>query len=83
MPARQIPREKGLLAKKIADTEGGLFFAFSKLARGHGEIKMSALPPKADIHRSDWNVCFVPKADILHCSDYSHLLWNALLNFRP
>ena len=25
---------------------------------------MSALPPKADIHRSDWNVRFVRKADI-------------------
>jgi hypothetical protein len=25
---------------------------------------MSALPPKADIRRRDWNVRFVPKADI-------------------
>jgi hypothetical protein len=25
---------------------------------------MSALPPKADITERDWNVCFVPKADI-------------------
>jgi hypothetical protein len=25
---------------------------------------MSALPPKADIKRTGWNVCFVPKADI-------------------
>src|SRR5262249_32569262 len=30
-------------------------------AKGFG---MSALPPKADIHRSDWNVRFVPNADI-------------------
>src|SRR5215469_5974070 len=28
---------------------------------------MSALPPKADIHRARWDVCFVPKADILRC----------------
>jgi hypothetical protein len=28
---------------------------------------MSALPPKADIHWSDWDVRFVPKADILRC----------------
>src|SRR3974390_1977923 len=28
---------------------------------------MSALPPKADIGRNDRDVCFVPKADILHC----------------
>jgi hypothetical protein len=28
---------------------------------------MSALPPKADIRQSDWNVRFVPKADIPHC----------------
>jgi hypothetical protein len=26
---------------------------------------MSALPPKADIAVCDWNVRFVPKADIL------------------
>jgi hypothetical protein len=25
---------------------------------------MSALPPKADINHSAWNVCFVPIADI-------------------
>jgi hypothetical protein len=25
---------------------------------------MSALPPKADIHKSNWDVRFVPKADI-------------------
>jgi hypothetical protein len=28
---------------------------------------MSALPPKADIAENDWNVRFVPKADILRC----------------
>src|SRR6516162_8614195 len=27
--------------------------------------RMSALPPKADIHRARWDVRFVPKADIL------------------
>jgi hypothetical protein len=31
---------------------------------------MSALPPKADIQRHDWNVRFVPKADITHCSNF-------------
>jgi len=31
---------------------------------------MSALPPKADIDRVDWNVCFVPKADI--CTATKH-----------
>jgi hypothetical protein len=29
---------------------------------------MSALPPKADIAESDWNVRFVPKADIMRRS---------------
>ena len=27
----------------------------------------SALPPKADIDGACWDVCFVPKADILRC----------------
>ena len=27
-------------------------------------LAMSALPPKADIERHVWRVCFVPKADI-------------------
>jgi hypothetical protein len=26
---------------------------------------MSALPPKADIDRSGWNVCFVPEANVV------------------
>ena len=29
---------------------------------------MSALPPKADIRQRDWNVHFVPKADIPVCA---------------
>ena|SRR6516165_7294378 len=29
---------------------------------------MSALPPKADIGTQSWDVRYVPKADILHCS---------------
>src|SRR6516165_12799625 len=32
---------------------------------------MSALPPKADIGTQPRNVCFVPKADIPHCSEES------------
>jgi hypothetical protein len=32
------------------------------------EISMSALPPKADIGRRDWDVCFVPIADIFNYS---------------
>jgi len=39
---------------------------------------MSALPPKADIAERDWNVRFVPKADIMRCSktlfDYPSLI---------
>jgi len=31
----------------------------------------SCLPPKADIAESDWNVRFVPIADILRCSEAS------------
>jgi hypothetical protein len=27
-------------------------------------LLMSALPPKADIAEYDWDVCFVPQADI-------------------
>src|SRR5690349_4130085 len=30
-------------------------------------IAMSAIPPKADIGQRDWNVRFVPKADIQRC----------------
>ena len=30
---------------------------------------MSALPPEADIDRHDWNVRFVPKADIVRCGE--------------
>ena len=30
---------------------------------------MSALPPKADIGTQPRNVCFVPKADIMRCSN--------------
>jgi hypothetical protein len=51
MPARQIPREKGPLAKKIADTEGALFFAFSKLARGHGGRSICRFPDRRAISR--------------------------------
>ena len=33
-----------------------------------GMAPMSALPPKADIGTQSRNVCFVPKADIMHRS---------------
>jgi hypothetical protein len=46
------------------------------------EIVMSALPPKADIAGRDEDVRFVSKADIMQCSNRSHLLGHALLNFR-
>jgi hypothetical protein len=42
---------------------------------------MSALPPKADIGTQSRNVRFVPKADIMQCSNRSHL-WGELL-VRP
>jgi hypothetical protein len=32
---------------------------------------MSALPPKADIDERDWDIRFVPKADILRCGKKS------------
>ena len=38
---------------------------------------MSALPPKADIRRHDWNVRFVPKADI--CSAANSSLFDHLV----
>jgi hypothetical protein len=44
--------------------------------------RMSALPPKADVETQSWNVRFVPKADIMQCSNRLHLLGHALLNFR-
>ena len=47
-----------------------------------GVSPMSALPPKADIGTRSPNVRFVPKADIMQCSNRSHLLRHALLNFR-
>jgi hypothetical protein len=43
---------------------------------------MPALPPKADIHWRERDVRFVPQADITQCSNRSHLLGHALLNFR-
>ena len=43
---------------------------------------MSALPPKADIGRRPLDVRFVPKADILHCSNDAGLLGQVLPNFR-
>jgi hypothetical protein len=42
---------------------------------------MSALPPKADIAGLQFDVRFVPKADIMWCIKRSHLLGHALLNF--
>ena len=41
---------------------------------------MSALPPKADIGRRASDVRFVPKADILHCSNNAGLLGQVLPN---
>jgi hypothetical protein len=43
---------------------------------------MSALPPKADIRERDQDVCFGPKADILHRSNNAGLLGQVLPNFR-
>jgi hypothetical protein len=43
---------------------------------------MSGLPPKADIRPRDQDVCFGPKADILHCSNNAKLLGQVLPNFR-
>ena len=40
---------------------------------------MSALPPKADIPKRDLDVRFVPKADIMQCSNRSR---HARSNFR-
>ena len=33
-----------------------------------GQAPMSALPPRADIGTQPCDVCFVPKADIVHCA---------------
>ena len=35
--------------------------------------RMSALPPKADIAERDWNVRFVPKADMRQAQDLCQL----------
>jgi hypothetical protein len=43
---------------------------------------MSPLPPKADIAQHGGNVRFVPKADILYCSNNAGLLGQVLPNFR-
>jgi hypothetical protein len=34
---------------------------------------MSGLPPKADIARREWQVCFVPKANITRITPAMHL----------
>jgi hypothetical protein len=36
----------------------------------HSKIAMSALPPKADIRERNWDVRFVPKADMSHLFDH-------------
>jgi hypothetical protein len=41
-----------------------LMSALGQKQRSRPEIAMSALPPKADIAGRQWNVRFVPKADI-------------------
>jgi hypothetical protein len=38
--------------------------------------------PKADLTGRQLDVRFVPKADIMRCSNRSHLLGHAMLNFR-
>ena len=46
---------------------------------------MSALPPKADIPVRNYNVRFVPKADILRCGKnalFDHLVSNAEQSWR-
>jgi hypothetical protein len=48
----------------------------------HSVSLMSALPPKADIAQHGGNVRFVPKADILYCSNNAGLLGQVLPNFR-
>jgi len=50
-----------------------------KRTLGHRRL-MSAFPPKGDIGTQSWNICFVPKADILRCSrDWRYsITWSAL-----
>jgi len=49
-----------------------------KRTLGHDQI-MSALPPKADIAECDWNVCFVPKADISRLRSFKERVARAAL----
>jgi len=50
---------------------------------------MSALPPKADIVDHDWDVRFVPKADILRCGKSGYSITSSAMlssvggNVRP
>jgi hypothetical protein len=50
--------------------------ALGQKQTSRSEIAMSALPPKADIAERDWDVRFVPQADILTAVryDWPHLL---------
>ena len=52
-------------------------FALGKKQTLSGVRSMSALPPKADITERDWNVCFVPKADIGAVTRSPRRLWRA------
>jgi hypothetical protein len=55
-----------------------LLSAFAKM--------MSALPPKADIHERNWNVRFVPEADIsanLFCQLKGHRAETVALQINP
>jgi hypothetical protein len=57
--------------------------ALGKKRTSNSQPVMSALPPKADIGKVHWDVRFVPKADILHCSNNAGLLGQVLPNFSP
>ena len=47
----------------------------------HSVPLMTALPPKADIGTQSRNVCFVPKADILHIGKALYFTFIPLLGF--
>jgi len=55
-------------------------------SQNHNRVRaMSALPPKADVTAAQTNVRFVPKADILRCSEERRCSIASLAqsHFRP
>src|SRR5262249_53188391 len=58
------PAKRGLTINLRCKNPEPLMSALGQKQTSRHLQPMSALPPKADIHRSDWDVCFVSESDV-------------------